>query len=52
MNNGVDCAFELLVIETAVVCVAGVDAIFSVVDEELSSKVAVEEPWSSGDRVE
>ena len=51
-NDGVDCAYELLVIETAVVCVAGVDAVFSVVDEELSSEVAVEKPWSSADGVE
>ena len=34
------------------VCVAGVDAVISAVDEELSSKVAIEEPWSSADRVE
>ena len=51
-NDGVDCAFELLVIETAVVCVAGVDAVLSVVDEELSSRVVVEKPWSNADGVE
>ena len=34
------------------VSVAGIDAVFGIVDEELSSKVAVVEPWSSADRVE
>ena len=43
-NDVVDCVLELLVIETAVVCVAGIDAVFGIVDEELSSKVAVVEP--------
>ena len=34
------------------VCVAGVDAVLSVVDEELSSRAAVGEPWFSAESVE
>ena len=51
-NDGVDCANELLVIEIAVVCAVGVDAVFSDVDEMLSAEVAVEKSWSSADGVE